>query len=161
MTKTTFQAALVRVLHLYDPTRLVPRTHGFGAREQQGAKDGRHGQRDHQRRKKRDKVGETQRPKQPALDAVEEEQGDEDEADHQRGEHDRAADLAAAAIDHVQDGTTLAFRPHAVFSQSTENVLDVDDRIVDDRPDGNRHPAERHAVDRGARRLHGQHGGHQ
>ena len=53
-----------------------------------------------------------------------------------------------AGDDHVEHGRGLPVLP--VLAQPAEDVLDVDDRVVDQLADGDGQAAERHRVDRQA-----------
>ena len=51
---------------------------------------------------------------------------------------------------------SLAVRQVVVLLEPPEHVLDVDDRVVHERADGDGHAAQRHGVDRDAEQLHGE-----
>jgi hypothetical protein len=114
------------------------------------------GERDGERGGERDDVGEAERREQAAFDAVQEEQRREDEHDDERGEDDRSADLAARLEDDGDDAPR-AFGGEP-FAQAAHDVFDVDDRVVDERADRDRHAAEGHGVERGAERVEHEHG---
>ena len=57
------------------------------------------------------------------------------------------ADLAGGVPDHLGRGAAPAFGAAAILAQTPVRVLDEDDRVVDQCPDGDRHPAQRHRVD--------------
>ena len=58
-------------------------------------------------------------------------------------------------------GRCCSDRSRRVLAQPPDDVFDVDDRVVDERADGDGHAAERHRVDAGAERAQHQHGGGQ
>ena len=103
-----------------------------------------------------DDVGEAERPKEPALDAAEEEERQEDDDDDERRVHDRGPDLARGVVDHPQRRPPLGLGQVVVLPEPPEDVLDVDDGVVDQLADRDRHAAQRHRVDRDAEQLHGE-----
>ena len=107
-----------------------------------------------QRRQDRDDVGDAQRREQPAFHAAQREQRHEHQHDQDRAEDDRVADLAAGLVDDAQ--RRLGIRRVLVLAQPAEDVLDVDDRVVDQFADRHGQAAERHRVDRHAEPLEDQ-----
>ena len=57
------------------------------------------------------------------------------------------ADLERGIADDVGCRPPLLGRLRVVLAQPPNHVLHVDDRVVNERADGNRHPTERHRVD--------------
>ena len=58
-----------------------------------------------------------------------------------------------ASITTPSAGRRASLRQPRVLAEPARDVLDIDDRVVHERADGNRHPAEGHAVDRQSRRA--------
>jgi hypothetical protein len=111
-----------------------------------------------QRGQQRHDVRERERRQQPAFDAGQTEDRQEDQHDDDRREDDRSADLERRFADDLGSGQLLAGRLALVLAQTPHHVLDVDDRVIDERADRDRHAAERHGVDAGAERAQRQHG---
>ena len=116
--------------------------------EEQAAERRRHRQGDGERCEDRGDVGDAERPEEPAFESLEEEQRHEDEADDHRREDHRAADLVGGVVDHLREGHSFRHRLPDVLAQASQDVLDVDDRVVDELADRDREPAEGHHVDR-------------
>ena len=115
--------------------------------QQVEAEHRRQGQGHDQRRGQRDEIYERQRLQQTPLDAGEEEDRQHDQPDDQGGEHDGRADFPARLVHHPEPGPPPRRRPPRVLAQAPADVLDVDDGVVDEGPDGDRHAPEGHAVD--------------
>ena len=155
------QQALIAPFQRGRQRRLAPLDDAPDAREQIGAERRGQGEGDDQRREQRDEIGETERLQQSALDPREEEERQEHQH-HDRGrEDDGAADLPAGAIDDLQRRALLFSRETGVLPEPPRDVLDIDDGVVDERADGDGHPAQGHAVDRQAREAKTNDGGQQ
>jgi hypothetical protein len=133
----------------YDPAVAVP-LRRLGPREEPRAQDRRDGQRDDERREDADDVGDADRREEPPLHPRQREERQVDDDDHERADEDRLAHLARRAVDDEQ-GVRGRGRP-PVLAQAPEDVLDVHDRVVHEGADGDGEAAERHRVDRDARR---------
>ena len=118
--------------------------------QQEPAHHRRHGQRGHQRRQGRDDVRDAERAEEPPFEALQEQQRHEDHHDDGGREHDRAADLVAGRVGDRQHAAALLGRQRGVLAEPPEDVLDVDDRVVDELPDRDGEAAEGHHVDRHA-----------
>ena len=92
--------------------------------------------------------GARQRPVHSSLDARHREQRQENRCDDERRERNRPADLERSA--------ERALAPAAM--RAVQDVLDHDDRGVDEQADGDGEPAERHRVEPDARRREEEHG---
>ena len=95
----------------------------------------------------RDDVRERQRRQQPSFDARQAEDWQKDEHDDDGGEHDGRADFECRVAHDLEIRPTLRFGLGAVLAKPPHDVLHVDDRIIDERPNRDRHPTERHRVD--------------
>ena len=155
------QPRLVDLLELPGQPRLRAVAIVRGVRQQQRAQHRRDREGDDERRDQRDDVGKAQRPQQAALDAAQQEQRHEDDGHDHGGEHDRRADLGAGVVDHRQRVPPLSRRQRRVLAQAPHDVLDVDDRVVDQLADGNGQSAQAHGVEREAEPVHGDGGGNQ
>ena len=142
------QQARVYALEHGGQRRLTTRADSARARQQVQAERRRHGQGDDQRRKQRNQIGEPERLQQAALDPRQEEERQEDQHDDDGRENDGRADFAAGAIHHFQGGAPLRCRQRGVLAQPPRDVFDIDHGVVHQRPDGDGHAAEGHAVDR-------------
>jgi len=80
--------------------------------------------------------------------------GDEDRQQHQRARDDRAGDLLHR---RCRTGEGL----HVLLVDESRDVLDDDDRVVDDQPGRKRQTEQRERVDREAERLHQREGADQ
>ena len=67
------------------------------------------------------------------------------------------ADLERGLAHDDRRRQSLGLRPRRVLAQAPDHVLHVDDRVVHQRADGDRHAAERHRVDAGAERPQREH----
>ena len=72
---------------------------------------------------------------------------------------DRISSVASRTT--VDEGCQLGFRLCLVLPKPPHHVFHIDDRVVHERADRDRHTAERHRVDARAERTQGQHGGRQ
>src|SRR5579864_5216773 len=91
-----------------------------------------------------------ERRKDPAGNAAEQEYRNQHDSDDDRGVDDRAADLPRRRPDDLQCREWLG--PSRILPKPAPDVLDVDDRIVDDFADRDRETAKGHPVDRRAKR---------
>ncbi len=125
--------------------------------EEDQAQRGRDRERDDERREHREAVREDERPEERAGQALEEEDGQERGDDDQRRVDDRAPNLERG----LEDDPRLRLRAVlcSVLAQASPDVLDVDDRVVDDHPERDHEPREDHHVDRLAPRVEDQSGG--
>ena len=120
--------------------------HERGAREEPVREHGGDGQRHQERGQNGDDVGDAQGSEELSFHPLQGEQRHEYEDDEDRAEDDRVANLAARLIHHPQ--RRLRRRETAVFAEAAKDVLDVDDRVVDELADRHGQAAERHRVDR-------------
>ena len=91
------------------------------------------------RREHREDDGEREREEEEPRGPGEKHDREEDDADRERRRERRERDLARAVEDRDED--LLALAPVAV------DVLDLDGGVVDEHPDDEREPAERHQVE--------------
>ena len=122
--------------------------HELRAGQQPVRQHGSHGQRHHQRRENGDDVGNPQRREEFAFHAFQREERHEHQDHEDRAEHDRVPHLAARLVDHPQ--RRLRLRQLVVLPESTEDVFDIDDRVIHEFADCHREPPQRHRVDRHA-----------
>jgi hypothetical protein len=144
-----------------DKARLAVFANFAGVAEEQRSQHRRNGDRHQQRGEQGNDVGQPERHHQPALDTGEEEQRHEHQHDDQRGEDDRALDFLGREKDHMHRRFALALGFGVVLPQAAHDVLDHDDRVVDQRAECDGDAAQRHGVDCRAERLHRQNGGNQ
>ena len=111
---------------------------------QYGCKGHRH---DH-RRKERHDERDAERFQHTTLHTVEEEQRHERHDGDDRSIDDRRADLGRGVIDHLEPAATLLFGELIIFAQTSEYVLHVDNRVIDQRSDSDSHTAQTHCIDR-------------
>ena len=130
----------------------VAAQHPF-ARQQVAAQDRGQGNGHHHRGKERDDKGDTERLQHPSLHAAQEEERNEGHDDNQRGIPDGGPYLGRGLVDHFQDRSSFVRREMMVFAQPFEDVFNVDNGIIDQRPDGNGHPPEAHCVEGEAQGL--------
>ena len=135
--KPTFQ----REIH---PT--VTHAAGWRAAQQHRREHRRQRQRNDGRNGDRHGDGDGEFMQQPADDAVHQQQGDEHGHQGDRDREDRKADLAGAFQGGVERRLTLL--------QMMHDVLDHDDRIVDDKADRDRQPHEREIIEGKAEHIH-------
>ena len=128
--------------------RLVGGRRAAAARQQIEAEHRGQGQGHQQRRRQRDEVHEPQGLQQTPLDAGEKEERQHDQPDDEGGEHDGRADLPARLVHDPEQRPLPRGRTARVLAQAPADVLDVDDGVVDEGPDRDRHAPEGHAVDR-------------
>ena len=131
--------------------------HGARLREEQRAQRRRHQDGHRQRRQQGDDIGRRQRAKQAPFDPRQPEHGQEHQHDDQRGEDDRPANLERRVAHHDGRGHTFVHRAGLVLAQAAHHVLDVDDGVVHQGTDGDRHATQAHRVDagpEGAQREH-------
>ncbi len=105
-----------------------------------------HGDGHHERCAERDDIGETERRKQPALDAGQKEHRHEYQHDDQGREHDRALDFDGRVEYDLREGQARGKRLRRVLPQAAHDVLDDDDRIVHQRTERDGQATERHRV---------------
>ena len=117
-------------------------------------KHGGYGQGDQKRCQDRHDVGDAEGREELAFHPPEGKQRHEHQHDEDRAEHDRVSHLAAGLVDHPE--SRFGFGRVGVLAEPSENVLDVDDRIIHEFTDGDREPAERHRVDRHSEPLEDQ-----
>ena len=120
------------------------------SREQDQAERRRDRQRDQHRHQHRQPVGEHERPEERARQALQEEDRDDrHDVDHRRV-GDRAAHLDRG-VEHDPERRDVAALG-ARLAQASDDVLDVDDRVVDHHPDRDHQPGQDHHVDASCRR---------
>ena len=91
--------------------------------------------------------GEAERAEQPAFQPRQEEDRHEDQNDDQGGDEDRAQHFLRRRGDDFGRRPAIALRQTPLLLQPAEDVLDRDDRVVDQQADRDRKAAERHRVD--------------
>ena len=91
----------------------------------------------------RDHVGQRERSEESALQSLEEQEWNEDHHDDDRREHHRRSNLIAGIEDHIQGRPAILFGQLLILPESTIDVLDIDDRIVDEHADGDTESARR------------------
>jgi hypothetical protein len=99
-------------------------------------------QRDDERRDHADDRRDGDGREELALDAAQSEQRQEHQDDEHGGVEDGVSHFAGCASDDLQPGPGGT----GVLAQAAEDVLHVHDRIIHHHADGDREPAERHAV---------------
>ena len=139
------QKSPVRLFQHADDDALVL-VEALEARQQVVGHDGREGDRDNERCQDRDDIGLAEGSKQPAFDPGQGEQRYEDENDDHRGIDDAGTDFLARGNHDRKDGARIGFLP--VLPKTTEDVLDIDDRVVDQFADRDRQSSKGHRVDR-------------
>jgi hypothetical protein len=102
-------------------------------------------QSDEQRREHGQAIGEHERPEERARQAVQKVDGDQGRDDDQRRVDDRAPHLQRRFEDDARLRSPRGCR--AVLAQAAPDVLDVDDRVVDDDAERDHEPCEHHHVD--------------
>ncbi|HMM35750.1 MAG TPA: hypothetical protein PKA62_13565, partial [Thermoanaerobaculia bacterium] len=152
MPKGGLQRGEIGLLELADEKAVAVRER-LRVTQEVAAERGRHREGDDEGGEDRDEIGEAERGEEPPLDAGEEEERDEDEHDDERREDDRAADLRRRRVDDLPGRLPLLGGPGAVLAQAPEDVLDVDDRVVDEAADRDREAPEGHRVERRPHRL--------
>ena len=115
----------------------------------------RHGD-DHRREQRHDERN-PERTQHASFEPAEEKQRHESHDRNDRRIDDRRTNLFRSLVDDRKRRKPFLFRFQKVLSESLEYVLDVDDRIVDQRADRNGHTAEAHRIDRKPHRLQRQH----
>ena len=125
----------------------LPGTKHFRPVQQQERQHRRDGQRHHERGRERRDEGEAERAEQPTLQTGQEEDRHEDQDDDQGGNEDRAQHLLRRRGDDFGRRTAIAPRQAPLLLQPPEDVLDRDDRVVDQQADRDRQAAKRHRVD--------------
>jgi hypothetical protein len=115
-------------------------------RQQHQAHHGRDGQRDHHRREHRQTVRDRERPEERRGHPAHEQHGDQHHGVDQRRVDDGLSHLERGLendpADRLADHALAAVLP-----QPSHDVLDVDDRVIDDDADGDDEPGEDHGVD--------------
>ncbi len=131
------------VARLIDPSRVLLRLHVAEepVREHRDDREC-----DEERRGQRDRDGDGERPEQLARDVSHQRQRQEHRDRREGGCGDRAGDFAHRRLDRIQLGLAKPDMPL--------DVLDHDDRVVDDSPDRDRECAERDDVERVAEDPH-------
>ena len=143
---------MVDVLHPDQEGRFL---RGLRVGQQEQGKGRGHRQGDSERRERRQDVRDPERREELALDAAHRQHGDEDERHDERRVDDRAPHLHRGIEHHSERGARRARLP--VLPEATEDVLDVDDRIVDNLADGDRESAQREGIQRDAEEVEHEH----
>ncbi len=118
------------------------------AGQQVAAQHGRQRDRHDHRREQRDDERDAQRAQHAPFHAVEEEKRDEGHDRDDRRVDDRRTDLFRRLENDAQRRQPLVLGAREILAQPFEYVLDVDDRVVDERSDRDGHASEAHRVDR-------------
>ena len=113
--------------------------------QQQRAQHRDGGERDHERGDHADDGGDGDGAEQATLDAGQAQQRKQHQDDQDGGVEDRVAHLAGGRGDDFQLRQRL--RQRGIYLEPAEDVLDIDDRVIDDHADGHGEAAEGHAVD--------------
>ena len=121
---------------------------GEGHRHGQGGEEG-------------DDIGGAERLQEPPFHPRQEEQGEKHQEDDERGKDDRGADLDTRLIHHLQGRLALVCGEHGIVAQPPKDVFHIDHGVIDQRPDGDGHPAQGHGIDRRPKRLQDEHRGEQ
>ena len=88
----------------------------------------------------------TQRHQHASFHAMKEKQGNETYHNNQRGIQNRHTHFTGSVINHLQYRASLFRRKHPVLPYSFIHILHIDNRIIHQRTDSNRHTAQRHCI---------------
>ena len=111
----------------------------------------------HGRSDQRHNKGDAQRNQHAPFHTGEEEQGNEADDDNQGRVENRHTYLLRGVEHDVHYRLTFRQRFHLILAQTFPDILHVDNGIIDQRTDGNRHTTERHGVDGHAHPVKHQH----
>ena len=132
-----------------------------GARQERKAQRRRDDKRHAKRRQQRHDVRVRQRGQQAPFHAGQPEDRQEHQDDDDGGEDDGRADLDRRVAHDDRGRPALLRRQRRILPKPAHDVLDVDDRVVHERADGDRQPAERHRIDRHVEAAQHEDGGSQ
>ena len=141
--KHTPKHATIGLLQSHHPARLASLAVGI---QQVGTQNGRQRQRNERRGKKTDDETDAQRLEHPSLHAAQEKERNKTDDDDERGVENGHSNLFRSLENHFQPRATRRLRQTRILTKPLENVFYVHNRVIHQRPDGNRHATDGHRV---------------